>query len=322
MNIIVQIIALILILATGISFFNHKAWWVRIFDFPRIQIALLTLMVLVAYIFVRFSALYWVDLILIVLLFATFSIQAYHILRFLRIFRVEIEDTDSREPELKLSIYILNVLMENRKSEKLLQQIQKYNPDLICIVETDHWWHNQLEHLKKTYPFQIAVPKDDTYGMHLLSKFELLNSQVKHLIEEEVPSIHTEFTFGGYTIKASLLHPKPPAPNEAWSSQNRDQEILLMAHEIQKSQEPYILMGDLNDVAWSDTMRHFKKVSGLLDPRRGRGFFNTYNAKNPFLRWPLDHAFVSHHFRVVKMKRLKMIESDHLPILLVLSIPK
>jgi endonuclease/exonuclease/phosphatase (EEP) superfamily protein YafD len=73
-------------------------------------------------------------------------------------------------------------------------------------------------------------------------------------------------------------------------------------------------MGDLNDVAWSDTSSRFAKLSGLRDPRKGIGFFNTFHAKIPFMRFALDHAFFSHHFKVIAIKRLPAINSDHFPL--------
>ena len=43
--------------------------------------------------------------------------------------------------------------------------------------------------------------------------------------------------------------------------------------------------------------------------------FNTFHASYPFLRWPLDHLFHSKHFKLVEMRRLPSIGSDHFPLL-------
>jgi hypothetical protein len=51
----------------------------------------------------------------------------------------------------------------------------------------------------------------------------------------------------------------------------------------------------------------------------GRGFYSSYNARNPLVRWPLDHLFHSNHFRLVELQRCKDIGSDHFPVLVELS---
>lgn len=53
----------------------------------------------------------------------------------------------------------------------------------------------------------------------------------------------------------------------------------------------------------------------MLDLRRGRGMFSSFHADYPFLRWPLDHVFVSEHFTLAAMERLRAFGSDHFPIL-------
>jgi hypothetical protein len=81
------------------------------------------------------------------------------------------------------------------------------------------------------------------------------------------------------------MHPRPPSLQQ--DSTERDLELVLVGREIKQRGHPAILLGDLNDVAWSPSTMQFTRAGGLLDPRRGRGFFNTYPAGLPGLRYPL-----------------------------------
>lgn len=109
--------------------------------------------------------------------------------------------------------------------------------------------------------------------------------------------------------------------DEREDSDLRDAELLLVARDVkQLEQAPVIVAGDFNDVAWSRTTHLFQRMGGLLDPRVGRGLFNTFDATHyRFLRYPLDHIFASEHFFLVEMRRLPGIGSDHFPILVVLD---
>lgn len=69
-------------------------------------------------------------------------------------------------------------------------------------------------------------------------------------------------------------------------------------------------------MAWSRTTRLFQRLSGLLDPRLGRGLYPTFHARHPLVRWPLDHVFFSEHFLLAGIARLRYVGSDHFPILL------
>jgi endonuclease/exonuclease/phosphatase (EEP) superfamily protein YafD len=96
--------------------------------------------------------------------------------------------------------------------------------------------------------------------------------------------------------------------------------LLIVAKELRHRDDPSIVVGDLNDVAWSRTNNLFKRISGLVDPRVGRGFFSTFNARWPMLRYPLDHVFCSKQFHMVDFKVLRNCGSDHFPVFARLSL--
>lgn len=52
-------------------------------------------------------------------------------------------------------------------------------------------------------------------------------------------------------------------------------------------------------------------MTGMIDPRVGRGFFPTYHAGYRMMRFPLDHLFHTPHLFVKKMERSSNFGSDH-----------
>ncbi len=213
-----------------------------------------------------------------------------------------------------LRILIANVYQENRQSKDYHNLIAMCEPDLILMVETNKWWQNEMDSIQKTYQHQLKAPLENTYGMLLYSKLPLSDTKVNYLVKSDIPSMEATIELrSGQQVKLFCLHPEPPVPQENPRSTERDKEILIVAEKTKDIDLPVVVMGDLNDVAWSYTTELFGKVSGLLDPRRGRGFFNSFNAKYWLLRFPLDHIFCSTDFALSSIKRLANCGSDHFP---------
>jgi endonuclease/exonuclease/phosphatase (EEP) superfamily protein YafD len=303
----------IVILWTVLPLLRHEAWWIRVFDFPRRQIAFFTLITVAAYVALAGfdDAL---DLALVATLCACALYQLARIGVYTPLFAKQAKDAPTGADERRFSIVVANVLTPNRNAEALLRIVRACDPDIMLFVETDEWWQTQLDALEQTHPHTVKCPKDNLYGMHLYSRLELIEPTLRYLVERDIPSIHARVRLrSGDCVEMYCVHPRPPAPAEASSSIQRDAELLMVAKTVAAVGEPAIVVGDLNDVAWSATTRLFQKISGLLDPRVGRGMFSTFHAKHIWLRWPLDHIFVSPEFTVVTVARLDYFGSDHFP---------
>lgn len=213
-----------------------------------------------------------------------------------------------------------NVQMENRSIERFLDIVHQTDPDVILTVETDKWWVDQLVSRTSQYSYKVLYPQDNYYGIALFSRLPLRDTEVRFLVEDDIPSIHTKVRLrSGDVIRLHGLHPRPPLPFPRTDSTGRDAELVVVGRAVKGNNEPAIVAGDLNDVAWSHTTRLFQRISGLLDPRIGRGMYNTFHASFPLFRWPLDHVFHSHHFQLITLIRCSSFGSDHFPVFIKLS---
>ncbi|QDT88452.1 endonuclease/exonuclease/phosphatase family protein [Gimesia algae] len=289
-------------------------WWVRIGDFPRLQLLVAYIVVLLAIIPFRkrltakFAA---------VALCAGIGIQLFWIFPYLTIASNEVETAQSQDSEKRLRILTANVLQKNTNAAAVLELIDREQPDIVVLCEVNQRWISDLSPLERTYSYHLTHPLDNTYGIAFYSNLRVKTAEVRGLVKEEIPSIDATILLrSGKEVRLFAVHPNPPRPGE--DTTKRDAELVLVGREVSKNRSA-IVLGDLNDVGWSRTTNLFQEVSGLLDPRKGRGLFATYDATSWIWRYPLDYLFVSDDFRLTEIRTLPYIGSDHFPLLVELS---
>ncbi len=314
----------LVVLQTALSFVRSRAWWVRVFDFPRPQIALCSFVLLVLFGFatggIRHAA-PW-ERVAFALLALAAAAQTWQILPYTRWWRVQVRAASgpAARPD-RLRLLISNVCMANPDTDRWLELVREEEPDLAVAVEVDERWCEALRALDDLYPHQILQPQGNTYGMAVYSRLPLGRTRVKHLVESDVPSIFTSVRLpSGQNVRFVVLHPRPPRPDIQQDSSLRDAELVKAGLIVRELHAPAIVAGDLNDVAWSHTTHLFQRVARLLDPRIGRGLFATFPVAHRILRFPLDHVFHSTHFDLVEIRRLRDIGSDHFPMLIELAL--
>ena len=311
----------LLAVATLLPLWRHPHYLVRGWDFPRRQIAV----ALMAAITVQLVAGRWhspAELIVLGVAVLSAVVQLWWIAPYFTMAPNEVARARDQDRQRSIRLVTGNVLQTNRRADDFLALVRQADPDIVIALEADTWWQAKLDELEtEGYTHTMKCPLDNLYGMVVYSRLPFSGASTEFLIEDGIPSMHAIVTLrSGEKVRLHVLHPPPPSPSENETSRTRDAELVIVAKSVRHARLPAIVTGDLNDVAWSETTRLFRKISGMLDPRVGRGTFSSYHAKYPFMRWPLDHLFHSRHFCLNEIHRLAEFGSDHFPLLIDLQL--
>ena len=195
---------------TLLPIWRYEAWWVRSLDFPRLQLFVISmLLLLMETILLDLSHIATWGLIVVVLLCLVY--HAWWILPYTRVFPVEVRSAIIVDSQRTLRIMTANVLTPNRNAKALIELVHENEPDIIVTLESDKWWQSRLDTLESDYPYTSKCPLDNLYGMHVYSKLRLTDSHIEYLVEPDIPSMHTLVSLpSGHKIRTHFLHPAPP----------------------------------------------------------------------------------------------------------------
>lgn len=302
-------------------------WYVRWWDFPRLQIAVLLAVPLTIAIVQLFkSGFQWEQVAWALALTIGIAWQVSHTIAFSPIWTPEV--ADAAPNSLQVKVMVTNLDYENQAPGRVIRELEEENADVLLLIEFDSAWKERLIELQNRFPNRHEEIRGDGLGMAIWSKLPIISAKTRHMVSDRRPSIWSKIDQGnGNIINLIGVHPTPPGLIDSTGdarrdSRVRDAELILIAKEIAKhNDEPWVVAGDFNDVAWSHTTRLFKRTSGLLDPRVGRGLHSTFTARYPLCRCPIDHVFVSEGFTLAALARKRISGSDHFAVLTTLALP-
>ncbi len=309
---IVEAILFCFLLLSTLHYWPFQHWVFRTMAFAKIQLSYVQTIVIIILI-LRFFYLSDISKILSVSLVLTWLHNLFILLPY-----TAFNPKESRRLKISkqfISFLSVNVYQNNQDYHLLTDLIKRLKPDILLTMESDKKWEKAIEDVEDLFQYAKKVPQDNTYGIHFYTKLKVKSLQVNYFVAKDLPSIEAkletkdgdEFTFFG-------VHPPPPSPTEEETSKERDADILALGKRIQKLNNPCLVVGDFNNVAWSKSSKLFKKTTQLLDPRIGRGFISTFHAKYLFFRFPIDLIFHSKSIYIQKIKTEKHINSDHFPL--------
>jgi endonuclease/exonuclease/phosphatase (EEP) superfamily protein YafD len=314
---IIFISSLVVIASLLSLFYNLPYWYSKLLDFPRLQYLILGALCLIIFALLT-KKWKWPAISLFAGLVAAILIQSVKVFPYWFGDKTVPDAVQTVSEENTVSILLANVLITNKESNKVLEEVRKSNPDIVVAMEVNQWWLDELKPLKKDYPYVMEQPNDVAYGMSLYSRLPIKNTKIEYIKHKNVPSFHgTVELRSGKEFVLHAVHPVAPMPSDKYPDNVGEAEIELVrvGEMVAEEKLPSIVAGDFNDVSWSNTSRLFGENGKLNNVRLGRGLYNTFDANSMIMKWPLDHYYVTNEFTLVDIQRLGKIGSDHHPIL-------
>lgn len=204
----------------------------------------------------------------------------------------------------------LNLNLDNPDMPALVRQIEQAGPDLLLLIEVTPAQWQALAALRRAYPHGCGQPRDDPFGMALLSRLPLRDC----LVEGELPSLVARLAERPLTLVG--LHPPPPLNAELAGI--RQQQLQQWGARLANRTE-VVLLGDLNLTPWSPWYRDLLASSGLRDARAGRGYLATWPAPLGVFGLPLDQALLGAGWQALGLESRPAAGSDHRALLLDLA---
>ena len=210
-------------------------------------------------------------------------------------------------------LLLMNVLSSNRDTEAVVAQVHRYQPDILVLEEIMPYWFAALSDRLTDYPYQLHAVREDNFGIWLLSKFPIYDEEIIPWGPIQLPSATVRFRVGNRLARVVAMHPMSPAAPQGvrW----RNEQLRQIAERFQGTDDPLLVIGDLNTTSFAPIFQEFKQALRLIDSRRGFGLQCSWPAYsfNP-LMITLDHCLVSNDWEVVRREVGDDVGSDHLPV--------
>jgi len=218
-------------------------------------------------------------------------------------------------------IIFANVHYNHKDPEQIAQFLDKHQPDLVLFAEMTPELFAQLRgKIEEEYPYNFYKNGKQSFDLAIFTKTKPTNQvRVHYFGKNNVPALELQTTQNDKVLSVILSHPYSPLTG---NSQNaRNSELRATAEYIADKNDPTILIGDLNTTSWSPIFHDMLTIADLNDSREGEGILSSWNSSlPPVMRIPIDHALVSDEIMVHNREVLESIGSDHLPILIEVSV--
>jgi endonuclease/exonuclease/phosphatase (EEP) superfamily protein YafD len=289
-----------LYLATALSLLAPLGWPFELFTHFGVQYAAVALALAALFALLRKP----VGMSLAVLLAAFHALPA-------------LQGTEADEPaaaactSAPYTVATANLRYRNEDRSRFLAWLSAERSDLVVVQEVTPDWARDLQQLRE-YPYRALQPREDAYGIGVLSRWPLQQVTAQDLAGDGLPALHGTVSADGRQIRFLGLHTRwPILPGLA---RRRDTALREAAELVRATRDPVLVLGDLNLTPRSPVFGELLQESGLRDVMQGVRWRPTWMAGFWPLSLRIDHVLVSSGVCVEQAEVGPPIGSDHRPV--------
>jgi endonuclease/exonuclease/phosphatase (EEP) superfamily protein YafD len=219
-----------------------------------------------------------------------------------------------------LRVATVNLWYANNDPRRLLAWLAANEPDLVALQEVSPAWIEALAATLPDYPYRQLLPRDDPYGIGVLSRLPLGQVTALDLAGDGLPSLQVTAGPASHPLQLLVLHTHwPLAPG---LQQARDRVLQKAAALARGQPSSSIVLGDLNLTPYAPAFTRLVQSSGLRDALDDQAWRPTWQASFWPLALPIDHVLVPRAGCVLDTSIGPDIGSDHRPVLVTLRLPQ
>lgn len=217
----------------------------------------------------------------------------------------------------QLRIATVNLWFRNDDPTRVFEWLEAHPVDVVLLQEVTPAWQQALEATVSSYPHRTLQPRDDPYGIGVLSRWPLAHVESVDFADDGLPSLVATFDVADRRVQVIALHTHWPLLPNLYIA--RDQGLRLAAERARVATTSTVLAGDLNLTPYAPGFDRLEQDSTLRDAFAGRLWRPTWQAGFWPLALPIDHVLVPESVCVVDASIGPAVGSDHRPVAVTLQ---
>ena len=212
----------------------------------------------------------------------------------------------------ELTVATVNLWFRNPDPAAFVSWLASGPADLVVLQEVTDEWASALVLLTDEYPYQWLLPRQDPYGIGVISR-HALNVTSADLAGDGLPSLTGAIEIDDRVLRFIGMHTRwPLLPGLA---RDRDAALFNAADELRAGDTPAVLLGDLNLSPYAPRYEQLLDRGGLRDVLPGRAWHPTWMAGFWPLALRIDHVLVSSGLCIEAASVGPDVGSDHRPVI-------